>query len=153
GGLGLASIAPGTLLVASGTNLSRVNTTDGTLVPGPPLPSAVARVAMNSLTFVGGTLYGSEPISFTPPLTVLTTINPATGAITVIGPLPPRVDAIEGIPLQPAQGAAAIPPIQMAPAPLRPVNATGQVGAQAPRNPMLRIGGRSRALHEVLALA
>jgi hypothetical protein len=108
---------------------------------------------MNSLTFVGGTLYGSEPTSATPPLTTLVTINPATGATTVIGPLPPNIDAIEGIPRQPAQGASATPPAQIAPAVSRPGNVRGRVGAQTPREPMLRIGGRSLALHEVLALA
>ncbi|HEX7839015.1 MAG TPA: IPT/TIG domain-containing protein [Kofleriaceae bacterium] len=149
GGRGLASIAPGTLLLAQGTNLSRVNTTDGTLVLGPSLP----KLGMNSLTFVGGTLCGSEPTSVTPPLTALVTIDPATGAITVIGPLPPRVDAIAGIPPQPAQGAAATLPAQMAPASPRPIDMMGQAGAQTPHQPTLRIGDRSRALHEVLALA
>ena len=108
---------------------------------------------MNSLTFVGGTLYGSETTSVTPKLTTLVTIDPATGVTTAIGPLPPSIDAIAGIPTQPAQGASAMSPVQMAPAPPRSGNVTGQVGSQTPSEPMFRVGGRSHAVHELFVLA
>jgi hypothetical protein len=99
GGMGLASAGPGMLLLSHGTNLAVVDTTNGIVSPGPTLSS---NKVMNSLTFVGTTLYGSESTSTTPKLTTLVSIDPFTGVTTIIGPLPPNVDAIEGIPVQSA---------------------------------------------------
>lgn len=142
GGMGLASAGPGVLLLAQTFNLATVNTTNGNVAAGPTLSS---NKSMNSLTFVGATLYGSQATTTTPNTATLVTINPATGATTIIGTLPPNIDAIEGIPTQPLQLALASP------------EAVGQAPAQIvvapPAEATLRIGARSLAFHEVLALA
>lgn len=133
-GMGLASASSGTLLVAQTFNLSTVNTTNGILAAGPTLSSSKA---MNSLTFVGGTLYGSQATSTTPNTETLVSINPATGATTIIGPLPPNIDAIEGIPTQPPQLAASstegVVPVRE------------RIVAAAIVEPMIRVGARSVA--------
>jgi hypothetical protein len=93
----VASVALGTLLLTQGNNLSSINTTNGSLIQGPTL----SNTASNGLTFVGKTLYGSEAVP-TPRQTRLVTIDPATGGASIVGPLPPSIDAIEGIPAQSA---------------------------------------------------
>jgi hypothetical protein len=142
GGRGVASLAPGTLLLAQGHNLSSVDTVSGSLVQGPTLSDS----ASNSLTFVGTTLYGSEGVPGTPQQTRLVTIEPATGVATVVGPLPLSIDAIEGIPAQSATtGAIAL--------------AVGK--PQPPRTSMagpplteavLHISGRPRPVQDLLTL-
>ena len=140
GGMGLASLAPGALLVSAGVNLSTVNTTTGALVAGPALSS---NKWMNSLTFVGATLYGSELTSETPKVTTLVTINPATGTTTIIGALPQSIDAIAGIPAQAAQ-------VNSTPLPSLAVTT---VAARAPVEPKVRVGARSFTFRELLGLA
>lgn len=142
-GMGVASAGPGTLLLAQTFNLATVNTTTGVVAAGPTLSS---NKAMNSVTFVGATLYGSQVTSTTPNTSTLVTINPATGATTIIGTLPPNIDAIEGIPPQSPQMVVATPEavVQVPPQ---------IVAAVASVESTLRVGARSLALHEVLALA
>jgi hypothetical protein len=142
GGMGLASAGAGLILLANGANLATVNSRDGMLTAGPTLSS---NKSMNSLTFVGATLYGSQATSTTPNTATLVTINPATGATTIIGTLPPNIDAIEGIPTQTTQFALAS---AEAVDPVPPQNVAAE-----PIESTLRVGARSLALHEVLALA
>jgi hypothetical protein len=138
---GLASAGPGLLLIASGRDLCTVNTTSGAATGCVPLSPTV--FGMNALTFVGTTLYGSEPTSNAPKVTVLVTINPATGAVTTVGTLPPSVDAIVGIPAQAMQNALTLPRAVVEP----------RVDARMSVEPVFHIGRPSLVLHDVLALA
>ena len=141
GGMGLASAGPGVLLLAQTFNLATVNTTNGILAAGPTFSSSRA---MNGLTFVGATLYGSQATSSMPNTSTLVTINPATGVTTIIGPLPPNIDAIEGIPMQPSQLTLASQEAV--------VQLPAQFAAAVPVVSTLRVGARTLALHDVLAL-
>jgi IPT/TIG domain len=140
GGMGLASAGPGVVLLAKTFNLATVNTTNGIVASGPTLSS---NKSVNSLTFVGATLYGSEATSTTPNTSTLVTINPGTGATTIIGALPPNIDAMGGIPSQSPQVAAASPEVVV----------QAQVVAAAPVESTLRVDARVLAVHEVFAVA
>jgi hypothetical protein len=100
----------------------------------------------NGLTFVGGALYASEPTSSTPKLSTLVTINQATGALTVVGPLPPNTDALVGIPSQLTSVSAVSPDITAARAP------SVHAGVVPPHLEKLRIAGQPRPIRDVLAL-
>jgi hypothetical protein len=139
-GSALVSAGAGALLVAQSRSLCTVNTTSGVVTGCIPFSS---NEDMNALTFVGTTLYGSYPISVTPKVTMLVTINSAIGGTTVVGTLPPSIDAIAGIPAQTTQTSLRSPQAVVAPA---------HVAARAPAEPTLRIGARSLALHDLLAL-
>jgi hypothetical protein len=141
GGMGLASAGSGVLLLANGFNLATVNTTNGALFAGPTLSS---NKTMNSLTFVGSTLYGSQATTTLPNAATLVTINPATGATTIIGTLPPNIDAIEGIPTQPAAVSA---PLELA------AQVGSQIGVAAPAQAKIRVGAHSLTAQEIFALA
>jgi len=101
---------------------------------------------MNSLTYVGDVLYGSETASVTPEITTLVKINSANGAITVIGQLPSRIDAIAGIPIQPSSTTAALTPIPSVPQ----GSTTLQSIAAAPVAPIIRIAKRAISLRQLL---
>lgn len=99
GGLGLASPAPDTLFVSQGPKLVTAITAKHTKIIGPKFSRGFGS---NSLTYVGGVLFGAEATS-TAPVTTLVTIDPTNAATTVVGQLPNNVDAIAGIPGLPVQ--------------------------------------------------
>jgi hypothetical protein len=139
----VASVSDGTVLVVQNHNLSSVNTTNGSLVTGPALSN---NAGANGLTFVGGTLYASQPTSMTPRLTTLVTINPTTGVVTAVGPLPPSTDAIVGIPSPSILTGSVALAVDTASVPL------AQRAAATPRVEMLRVAGHSLPVRDVLAL-
>jgi hypothetical protein len=139
----LVSASPGVLLIGQSSNLCTVNTTNGAINGCTALSSA--QFSANALTFVGTTLYGSDPVSSTPKVTVLRTIDIATGATTVVGTLPPSVDALAGIS---AMG------MQSSPVLLPRIAKPSDAGAPPPSaEATFRLGRRSLALHELFALS
>jgi hypothetical protein len=126
GGMGLVSAGPGVLFLARSLNLSTVNTATGVVTPGAALSGGKP---INCLTFVGTTLFGGEATSTLPNTEALVTINPSSGAVTVIGTLPPNVDALAGIPAIGAQVAA--------------VPAPSGVSSDDADEPRVRIDGRA----------
>jgi hypothetical protein len=135
-GLGLASPGPGTLFVSAATDLVTVNTASNRIAAqrsrGP------TKEPINSLTYVGATLYGSERVNGV----TLVAIDPVTAQSRRIGALPPNVDAIEGIPA---------PPSQMAMSPLAELPV--QLVARGRAQPALRIGEHTLMAHELATLS
>jgi hypothetical protein len=100
---------------------------------------------MDALSYVGDVLYGAESTS-TAPTSTLVTINPANGAVTVIGQLPNSVDAIAGIRSQTSQGLLLAPSAQVETPSLR-----GYSSLPAPLGRTLRIALRTISLRELLS--
>ncbi len=71
-----------------------MNTTTGAGTAGPALTGAPEPASMNSMTFIGATLYAVNSNNGGVATTHLVTINTATGAVTDIGALPNDTDAI-----------------------------------------------------------
>jgi len=138
----LASSDPGTLLVIETAKLSVVNIKNETLSAGPALSRTFGT---DSLTYVGGVLYAAETTSATPHAASLVTINPVNGAMTVIGTLPPNVDAIEGIPAATTQAAAvpSPPQFELAKQEFRPFESNAE--------PSLSIANQSVPLRDLIA--
>ena len=102
GGGGLAANAAGTMFVSPNGSFASsgftqgsfytVNTTTGALT-SLGVHSGLSGV-INAMTFDGATLYGINGDQGGPSLTNLVTINPANGAVTVVGPSINDLDAI-----------------------------------------------------------
>lgn len=105
-GSGMATDRSGTVYVAPNGNdvsaggtaeLSMVDITTGAVTAGPVMTGGdPALDAVNAMTFHNGTLYAINNDDDGTPgsATELVMIDPATGVITRIGPLPPDVDAL-----------------------------------------------------------
>jgi hypothetical protein len=75
--------------------LDTVDATTGVRTTGPAVTAANG-FSQNAMTFLAGVLYGSDTSGPGPGLSTLVTIPVAGGAVTAIGAMPNKVDAIAG---------------------------------------------------------
>ena len=115
GGIAIAAAPDGTVYHAATGNgvLSTVNPETGELTAGPTMTAPASSV--NSMTFVGNTLFASVSVLKAP--SELHVIDTATGQATLRGALPVGIDAVAGIPAPPDE-LAGVSASTAAPAPL-----------------------------------
>jgi hypothetical protein len=97
-GSGLATRADGLIFLAPQDNVGGLFTVDpltGVTTVGPTLTGGV-NTTINSLAFLDGQLFAADNAQLRDPLSPLNLaiIDPATGVMTQIGPLPPGIDAM-----------------------------------------------------------
>ncbi|MHC5011371.1 MAG: IPT/TIG domain-containing protein [Planctomycetota bacterium] len=102
GGRAMESDVAGTVVFAPHRNhgaLFTVNTTTGAATAGPTLTGAInPNGALAALAWFQGTLYGIDngANATTTSAADLVTVDPATGATTLVGPMPTGIDALAG---------------------------------------------------------
>jgi hypothetical protein len=102
GGGGLAANAAGTIYASPNATTNP----PGFLYTVNPFTGAITQVGphtgntgvLNSMTFVGSTLYAIQGNQGSPSLTNLVTVNTATGAVTVLGPSIDNLDSLAAVP-------------------------------------------------------